>query len=122
MSVAYGEESRRANPRLQFKGRAEIRVLPDGQKAPATIIDLSLGGCCVELGGPMRVEAYSHVEIRLCVEGTNFQVAGIVRHRQDGFKIGVEFTDVSDRKAEQIRELMVFLFERVSKTHRAGRL
>jgi len=121
-SVGYGEESRRAHPRLKFNGKAEIRVLPDGLKALGTIVDLSLGGCCVELGGPIRFEAYSHVEIRLCVEGTNFQVAGIVRHRQDGFKIGVEFTDVSDRKAAQIRELMVFLFERVSKTHRAGRL
>jgi c-di-GMP-binding flagellar brake protein YcgR len=111
LSVAYKEDSRRAHPRLKFNGRAEIRVLPDVQKFSGTIVDLSLGGCCIELGGPIRADAFCRVEVRLCVEGTNFQVAGILRHRQDGFRVGIEFTDVSDRKAEQIRELIVYLVE-----------
>ena len=41
---------RRASLRFQWKGTASIRILPDGPDVLGVLLDVSEGGCGIELG------------------------------------------------------------------------
>ena len=103
--------SGRKHRRLKCSGPAEIRVYPEGLKATGSVIDLSMKGCCVQLSAPLAVGAYAHIEILFSVKGSTLQLAGVIRHRQDNLRAGIEFTNVSMRKYEEIRTLVVDLDE-----------
>lgn len=97
--------------RYKCGGPAEIRVYPEGVKTVGAIVDLSVQGCCVQLGEPLDVGAYAHVEILFSVKGSTLQLAGVIRHRQNNLRAGIEFTNLSHRKNEEVRTVVRELFE-----------
>jgi hypothetical protein len=103
--------SNRKYRRLRCVGPAEVSVYPEGQKTTGSVVDLSLHGCCVRLGAPLRAGAFARVEVLISVRGNTLRLAGIVRHRQEDLRTGIEFTDVSLRRKEEIRDLLVELWE-----------
>jgi len=103
--------SRRSHRRLKCAGPAQIRVYPEGETATASLVDLSLHGCCVQLSAPLQVGAYPHVEVLFSVKGSTLQLAGVIRHREEDLRAGIEFTHVSHRKMAEIRAVVVDLFE-----------
>ncbi len=108
-SALAGEEERRAAPRHPCRGAAEVRVLSVDVRIPATLLDLSISGCSVETSAPMPSIEHPQVEILLSLNGFKQRLAGIVRHLEDDRRAGIEFIDVTKRKAEQIEEIIAEL-------------
>lgn len=113
-------DNRRAQPRLRCKGVAKVVLLRLHRKLPGTLLDLSVGGCCIQTNQPIPSIERPAVEVQLTVNGITLRVAGIVRNvRKDCFA-GIEFINVTPRRADQILELVKELLERqqVSRAHR----
>jgi c-di-GMP-binding flagellar brake protein YcgR len=102
---------RRAHPRLQCKGIAEMNILPDGPKVVGSLTNLSLGGCRIESSKEFQSEPYAPVEVQLTVDDSRLRLAGVIRFVEDNVKVGVQFAEVSQRKEEQIRLLIAELAE-----------
>ena len=106
------QDDRRTQPRLRCKGVAELSVLCVAAKLPGTLLDLSVTGCCIETAGPVPPIENPVVEVILNLKGFTLRLAGIVRHVRDKRRAGIEFVDVTERKAQQIQELVAELIER----------
>jgi hypothetical protein len=103
--------SGRAHRRWKCAGPAELRIYPEGVKTTGSLVDLSLHGCCVQLGAPLDAGAFAHVEVLFSVKGNTLQLAGVIRHRQENLRAGIEFTNVSARKLDEIKTVVVDLLE-----------
>jgi c-di-GMP-binding flagellar brake protein YcgR len=106
------QKERRAFPRLNCKGTAEMLILPDGPKVVGSVSNLSLGGCCIESEIILSAKLQTSVEVRLTVDDNRLRLPGAICHIEDETWVGVRFTEVSSRKAEQIKYLMAELFEK----------
>lgn len=105
-------DDRRADPRMRCKGIAEVTVLSLGKRLPGKLIDLSISGCCIATEGPMPPIESPVVEVQVAIDGTTLRVAGVVRNVLKDRRLGIEFVDVTQRKAQQIGELVAELIER----------
>jgi PilZ domain len=106
-----GSENRRY-PRLSCGGIADLRVIPDGVKETGCLINLSKRGCCFLADESLRGQAGSTIEVHLKVKGIDLRVAGVIRHvHKGGVRAGIEFVALSDRKCEQVDELIAELTE-----------
>ena len=105
-----GSENRRY-PRLLCGGIADLRVIPDGPKETGCLINLSKRGCCFLADEPLRGHAGSTIEVHLKVKGVDLRVSGIIRHVHKGMRAGIEFVALSERKCEQVDELVADLTE-----------
>jgi hypothetical protein len=74
------------------------------------VVDLSLGGCCLEVEEPVEEPIGTRVEVYFCVMNNTVQVAGTLRQVRHQVWAGVQFSGVSSRKAEQIQDLIDQLF------------
>jgi len=101
-----GEEHRHA-PRLQCSGVAGIQTLPSCDKpCPATIINLSIGGCLMESERPLMFDMNEIVELIFCVNQMPFRVRGRVRVIRSESVTGFQFPQVSDRVRRQLEDLI----------------
>ncbi len=105
-------DDRRSHPRLRCHGVAEVVLLRLYRKLSGTLLDLSVGGCCIQTDAPIPSIERPSVEVQLIVNGITLRVAGIMRNVRRDHYAGIEFVDVTPRKAEQIIELVKELMER----------
>lgn len=105
-----GSENRRY-PRLACGGIANLRLIPDGVKETGCLLDLSKRGCCFLGDRPLSGQEGAAIEIHLKVKGIDLRVSGVIRHLHKGGRAGIEFVALSDRKREQINELITELIE-----------
>jgi len=110
--VRCRQDERRAKPRLRCKGVAEIIILSIRKRMNGTLLDLSVNGCCIETTEPMPPIEQPGVEVVFTVNGFTLRLAGVVRNVRQGHRAGIEFIDVTARKAEQIKELVKELLVR----------
>jgi c-di-GMP-binding flagellar brake protein YcgR len=102
-----GAMERRAHPRADGWGTAWIGIFPEGTKALTYLLDLGLGGCRIEADGAIPAGDNASVEVLLHLRGYTLRLAGVVRHLEESkTRAGIEFADVSPRKAEQIQKLL----------------
>jgi hypothetical protein len=100
------EELRRA-PRLRCSGIAGIQTLPACVRPfPATIINLSIGGCLMESERPLTLAENEVVELIFCVNQMPFRVRGRVRAIRSERVVGFQFPQVSDRVRRQLEDLI----------------
>ena len=98
---------RRAHPRADGWGTAWIGIFPEGTKALGYLLNLGLGGCRIEADDAIPATDNASVEVLLHLRGYTLRLAGVIRHQEESkTKTGIEFTDVSPRKAEQIQKLL----------------
>lgn len=92
---------RRKHPRLKCINSAELHV--DGQSAPiwGKAVDLSIGGCFIEM--PIPLPPKTRLKIGLWVQDRKLQLGGIVVNSRPGFGVGVEFSDVVPEDAERLK-------------------
>jgi len=108
---AGGLKDRRAHPRLHCKGEAAINILPDGPRIQGCLRELGAGGCRIDFESEIRLKTHSEVEVHLRLYGFALRLAGLVRRVDEETGAAIEFTAVSNRKAEQINYLLTELFE-----------
>jgi hypothetical protein len=101
----------RRYPRLDCGGIADLRALPNGGKETGTLVNLSKRGCCFLADEALRGCEGAPIEVHLKVRGIDIRVRGIIRHVHKWRRAGIEFVEISDRKREQIEELMGELAE-----------
>jgi c-di-GMP-binding flagellar brake protein YcgR len=70
------------------------------------IVDVSLGGCRIRVERRFPVGIFRRVEIEFRVDGLPFRLGGVTQAVYDPFNVGIRFLDLSDRKREQLLQLV----------------
>lgn len=86
--------------------RVEVQVITPGAygevQVKGTIIDISLGGCYIEMLSPLPSE--TAVELGFTADHTQMHLSGKVCSSQDGFGMGVGFTGMTPDDFEALRQ------------------
>jgi hypothetical protein len=89
-----------------MRGTVSVRVLPKGRAALGVLLDLSKGGCGIELGEVFAAAVDAEVEVEMFVRGVRLQRAGIVRYMKISSpsrretRLGIEFVEEGSEAAE----------------------
>jgi len=75
------------------------------------LVDLSTGGCRIWTESRFLVGIYTRVETEFRVDGQPFRLGGVIQATHDRNQVGIRFLDMSDRKREQVEELIEDLRE-----------
>jgi hypothetical protein len=106
-----GERERRHHSRFRCWGSTWINILPDGIKIVGYLLNLGSGGCQIETDVPLPAMANTTVEVLIRLDGYTLRLLGVIRHVDENARAGIEFIDVSPRKAEQIQHVMAAINE-----------
>jgi len=99
---------RRAQSRHEVDTSAVIHLINVGSKVGGRINDLSVSGCRIHTENAFPVGIYTRVETEFNLEGLPFRLGGVVQaiHDRDRHSVGIRFLDMSDRKREQVEQLI----------------
>jgi hypothetical protein len=108
MSPSSGSGSWSGRERRQFvrhacRMAAQITLQNGSLRMPATVTDISLGGCYAEMLSPLPVDTF--VDISISPGDTTLQLSGRVRSSQTNFGMGVSFTGMRPEDFEILRKL-----------------
>jgi hypothetical protein len=113
------DEELRTSPRLQCSGTAGIQMLPIiDDPTPAKILNLSIGGCLMELERPLTVAIDDTAELIFCVNNWPFRVRGKVRAIRSEKLIGFQFPQLNDRIKRQLEDLIGEMIAHLTKLHK----
>jgi c-di-GMP-binding flagellar brake protein YcgR len=98
--------SRRVEQRLGVDTRVVLRLIDLAADIPGRIIDISLGGCHIRTERRFPVGIFRRVEIEFRMEGLPFRLGGVTQAVYDPFNVGLRFLDLSERKREQLMQLI----------------
>ena len=98
--------TRRAEPRLEVDSRVVLHLIDLAANIHGRIVDISLGGCHIRTDTPFPVGIFRRVEIGFRLEGIPFRLGGVTQAVYDRFNVGVRFLDLSERKREQLLQLI----------------
>lgn len=101
---------RRAHPRLSCKGIAKFLILPDGPNVTGNLVNLSLGGCCVDCGKEIQARLGTLLDVLLDASDLRVRLSGEIR-RIENQQVGINFREMSPRKEGQIHFLIEELHE-----------
>jgi hypothetical protein len=93
----------RHHPRFKCRNSVEIHA-HDGASFWATIADLSVGGCYVEMAIPLPVG--TKVRVGIWINEIKSWADGEVAYSTPGFGTGVKFTKVSELDRERIEQYL----------------
>ena len=114
-----GVEELRQSPRLGCRGIGAIQTLPaSALPCPAKILNLSVGGCLMELKGPLDLAVDEIVELIFNVNQMPFRVRGKVRVVRPKLLVGFQFLELSERTRWHLHELIGELIEGLVKFHK----
>lgn len=97
---------RRIQPREAVDAAAFIFVVKGGSRLEGRVVDLSMSGCCIHLLEPFPLGIYTRAEVEFRMEGLPFRLGGVIQAIHNKRTVGIRFIDFSDRKRQQVTELM----------------
>lgn len=97
---------RRTQVRHEVDTTATILLVNVAARLKGRILDLSLGGCRIRTDERFPVGIYTRVETEFHLEGLPFRLGGVVQSIQGKNFVGIRFLDMSDRKREQLQQLI----------------
>ncbi len=97
---------RRKEPRHPVDTNAVIYLIDLAAKVQGRILDVSLSGCCIHTHQRFPLGIFRRVETEFCIEGLPFRLGGVTQALYDGRRVGIRFLDMSDRKKEQLTQLI----------------
>lgn len=103
------QQGRRAAPRHPVDTNAEIYLIDIAAHVHGRILDLSLGGCHIRSDDRFPVGIFRRVETEFMLEGLPFRLAGVTQAIYDRRNVGIRFLDMSERKREQLTQLIAEL-------------
>jgi c-di-GMP-binding flagellar brake protein YcgR len=110
------EKTERRNERRHtVDGTAVLHLLDPFIHLRGRILDLSLNGCQFRTEDCFRLGIYRRVEIEFQVDGLPFRLIGVTQSVHNLHKVGVRFLDVSERKRQQLIELIAEIEERAAR-------
>jgi hypothetical protein len=99
-------KDRRRETRHKVYGTAILNLVNLGIRMPGRVQDLSLGGCCIRTDERFILGIYRRIEVEFRIEGLPFRLAGVTQSIHDAHHVGIRFLNVSDRKREQLLQLI----------------
>ncbi|MGA8870781.1 MAG: PilZ domain-containing protein [Candidatus Acidiferrales bacterium] len=102
-SGPWSGRERRQFVRHACRMAAQIALQNESLRMTATVTDISLGGCYMEMLSPLPVDTF--VDISISPGDTTLQLSGRVRSSQVNFGMGVSFTGMRPQDFEVLRKL-----------------
>ncbi len=109
--VEKASSDRRATSRHSVDTRANLLLVNTGITMPGRILNLSLGGCQIRMESRFSLGIYVRVEAEFFLSGLPLRVAGVSQEIVDKFTIGIRFLDLSERRRDQLTELIAEIAE-----------
>jgi len=103
--------ARRKEARQDVDTSVQILLINVGSRLRGRILDLSLGGCRIRTDDRFPVGIYTRVETEFYIEGLPFRLGGVIQQVYDRKTIGIRFLDLSERKRQQVQELIAEIEE-----------
>ena len=119
-NTAPPPRERRKDPRHTVDGSAVLHLLDSSIHLRGRILDLSRSGCQFRTDDCFPMGIYRRAEIEFQLEGLPFRLSCVTQSLHNRNRVGVRFLDMSDRKREQLDELIVDMEQLLAK-ERAGR-
>jgi hypothetical protein len=110
---------RRQQSRHEVDTTATILLVNVGSTLKGRILDLSITGCRIRTDEHFPVGIYTRVETEFRLEGLPFRLGGVTQSIHDRNNVGIRFLDMSERKREQVLELIDEI-EQMRATHPAA--
>ncbi|MGC9224802.1 MAG: PilZ domain-containing protein [Terracidiphilus sp.] len=107
---------RRGQPRHKVDTFATILLVKVGSALRGRIADLSLSGCRVCTEDRFPVGIYTRVETEFHLQGLPFRLGGVIQAIYNRNTVGIRFLDLSDRKRQQVLELIDEIAETLAAT------
>ncbi len=96
----------RLEEREEVNSSVVIRLVNLAADVHGRLVDISLGGCRIHTDRPFPVGIFRRVEVEFCVDGLPFRFGGVTQAIYDPCSVGIRFLDLSERKREQLRQLL----------------
>jgi PilZ domain len=96
----------RAEQREPVDTSAVLRLIDIAADVHGRILDVSIGGCRIRTDKRFPVGIFRRVEAEFRFEGLPFRLGGVTQALYDPFSVGIRFLDMSDRKREQLMQLI----------------
>jgi hypothetical protein len=112
------KQDRRAQSRHEVDTSAVIYLVKIASRIPGRIQDLSESGCRIRTDERFPVGIYTRVEAEFRLEGLPFRLGGVVQAIHDRHNVGIRFLDMSDRKREQVEQLIEEIKDMYGETHK----
>jgi c-di-GMP-binding flagellar brake protein YcgR len=97
---------RRQQSRHEVDTTASILLVNVGSTLRGRILDLSLTGCRIRTDEHFPVGIYTRVETEFRYQGLPFRLGGVIQAIHDRNTVGIRFLDLSERKQQQVLELI----------------
>jgi len=110
-----GKLERRALPRQTLGSFATLHTVRSKVSLNGQFLDLSIGGCRIQLDTPLRLASFTRVELEFWLEGMPFRLAGLSQHSCARRVIGIRFAPLSERKQAQLGQALEELMDRTAK-------
>jgi c-di-GMP-binding flagellar brake protein YcgR len=114
-NLVRGETEQRRFPRVACRGAARIQVEPGESFHPATLLNLSAGGCLILLHEPHPVAQNIEVDLDFQINHLACQVRGQAKAIHSITRVGFEFRFVNERTRRQIEDLVEGLIDNIVK-------
>jgi hypothetical protein len=109
---------KRQFPRIHCTGMAGVQAAAGEAFSPATIANLSVGGCLMTFQERQHLSPGAFVEMKFQVNHLPFRMQGQVRALRSATKIGFSISEIGERARTQLEDLLEELLgkhvERVS--------
>jgi hypothetical protein len=105
---------RRSHGRHPVDTRANLLLIKTNITMPGQILNLSQGGCRLRTDERFSVGIFVRVETEFYLHGLPFRIAGVTQAIMDKHTLGVRFLDMSDRRRQQLTELIAEIQEAAS--------
>ncbi len=97
---------RRAHPRYAVDEDAVLLFVTSGARMRCRILDLSFSGCRLKTPERFPLGIYTRIETEFRLAGIAFRLGGVIQAIHKKREIGIRFLDMSERKRQQVRELV----------------
>jgi c-di-GMP-binding flagellar brake protein YcgR len=104
--VPAPSQDRRSHSRHAVDTSARLLLVTTGISMSGRILNLSLGGCRIRTDERFNVGIYVRIEAEFYLHGLPFRIGGVSQAILDKNTIGVRFLDMSDRRRQQLTELI----------------
>lgn len=114
---AHAREARPLGPerRVQNAGNdnwnAVLEFLADGARLRGVLVDLSLVACIFRTPSPFSGGMDDRVEVEFQMRGLHFRLAGVTKGVYDKHTVGIGFLEMSQRRREELIQVLDELIE-----------
>jgi len=114
LSLTDAGEKRRYS-RIACSGEANVQLAAGDALIPASVANLSAGGCLVIMQDPQQLPKGMTVELAFQINQLPFIMRGSIKVVQSETRIGIQFSDLKENVRRQLEDLVEELIRNLAK-------